>query len=93
MRRLLLRSNSFVRAAKRVVKKNPDFANILKDTLNLLEKDAFNPHLRTHKLKGKLGNSWACSAGYDLRIIFKFVKYEENEAILLETIGTHEEVY
>lgn len=93
MRRLLLRSNSFVRAAKRVVKKNPDFAKSLKDTLNLLEKDSFNHHLRTHKLKGKLGNSWACSAGHDLRIIFKFVKYEENEVILLETIGTHEEVY
>ena len=51
MRRLLLRSNSFVRTAKRVVKKNPDFANSLKDTLDLLERDAFNPHLRTHKLQ------------------------------------------
>jgi len=37
--------------------------------------------------------SWASSAGYDLRIVFKFVQREGAEAILLETIGTHEEVY
>jgi len=49
--------------------------------------------LRTHKLKGKLEGSWACSAGYDLRIIFEFVPYEGSEAIVLESIGTHREVY
>jgi mRNA-degrading endonuclease YafQ of YafQ-DinJ toxin-antitoxin module len=30
---------------------------------------------------------------YDLRIMFSFVKHEGKEAILLETIGTHDEVY
>lgn len=59
----------------------------------MLEKDAFNPQLKTHKLKGKYKGSWACSAGYDLRIIFKFVKHKKTDAILLETVGTHEEVY
>ncbi|MEK7813572.1 MAG: plasmid stabilization protein, partial [Candidatus Desantisbacteria bacterium] len=47
----------------------------------------------THKLKGDLEGSWACSISYDLRAVFKFVQYEESEAILLETIGTHDEVY
>jgi mRNA interferase YafQ len=42
---------------------------------------------------GSLEGFWACSAGYDLRIIFRFVSREGKEAILLETIGTHEEVY
>lgn len=55
--------------------------------------DAFHASLRTHKLKGKLEGSWACSAGYDLRIIFEFVEYEGAETILLETVGTHQEVY
>ena len=36
---------------------------------------------------------WACSAGYDLRIVFKFVECQGTEAILLLTVGTHEEVY
>jgi mRNA-degrading endonuclease YafQ of YafQ-DinJ toxin-antitoxin module len=53
----------------------------------------FDPRLKTHKLKGELKGSWGCTAGYDLRIVFKFVEYEGAEAILLLTIGTHEEVY
>jgi mRNA-degrading endonuclease YafQ of YafQ-DinJ toxin-antitoxin module len=43
--------------------------------------------------KGELQDSWACSAGYDLRIIFQFVEHEKTQAILLESIGTHDEVY
>ncbi|HXO22466.1 MAG TPA: plasmid stabilization protein [Thermoanaerobaculia bacterium] len=49
--------------------------------------------MRTHKLKGKLEGSWACSAGFDLRIVFSFASGEGSEAILLEAIGAHEEVY
>jgi mRNA-degrading endonuclease YafQ of YafQ-DinJ toxin-antitoxin module len=59
----------------------------------LLSADAFNPLLRTHKLKGKLAGTWACSAGFDLRIVFEFVNFEDQEAILLLSVGTHEEVY
>ena len=62
MIRMLLRTNRFVRAAKRIVKKNPAIAADLKTTLELLAADAFDPRLRTHKLSGELANSWACSA-------------------------------
>lgn len=92
VKRLLLRSRAFVRAARRFVKKHPEFDEELFGTLTLLAEDAFRPHLRTHKLKGRLKGSLACSAGDDLRIIFRFVRYEGAEAILLETVGTHEEV-
>jgi len=68
-------------------------AEDIRAALELLAEDAFHPQLRTHKLKGKLRGSWACSAGYDLRIVFKYVQHEETEAILLETVGTHDEVY
>jgi mRNA-degrading endonuclease YafQ of YafQ-DinJ toxin-antitoxin module len=44
-------------------------------------------------LKGNLAGSWACSAGYDLRVVFQFVKHKGAEAILLEAVGTHDEVY
>ena len=93
MRRRLLRSSAFVRAAKRRVRKDPRVAEDIRAALELLAEDAFHPQLRTHKLKGKLKGSWACSAGYDLRIVFKYVQHEETEAILLETVGTHDEVY
>jgi len=68
-------------------------AEDIRAALELLAEDAFHPQLRTHKLKGKPKGSWACSAGYDLRIVFKYVQHEETEAILLETVGTHDEVY
>ncbi len=75
MNRALLRSATFVKAARRLVRKRPWTAPAFKDTLELLSADAFNPLLRTHKLKGKLAGAWACSAGFDLRIVFEFVPY------------------
>ena len=93
MRRFLLRSSAFVQTARRAVRKQPRVAEDIRAALELLAEDAFHPQLRTHKLKGKLKGSWACSAGYDFRIVFKFVQHEGVEAILLETVGTHEEVY
>jgi addiction module RelE/StbE family toxin len=93
MRRQLLQSTAFVRAARRLVKKHPEFAPVLQATLEALAEDAFQPALKTHKLKGELAGSWACSAGYDLRIVFEFVQHEGAEAILLQTVGTHDEVY
>lgn len=63
------------------------------DCNKILREDAFHPQLKTHKLKGKLAGSWACSAGDDLRFVFQFVKYEGQDAILREGIGTHEGVY
>jgi addiction module RelE/StbE family toxin len=91
--RSLLRSSAFIRRAKGVLKKNPQRSVDLQSALELLTTDCFHPRLKTHKLKGELEGCWACSAGYDLRLVFKFVEYEGAEAILLLTVGTHEEVY
>jgi len=93
MRRLLLQSASFVRAARRLAKRNPEAAANLQAALESLATDAFHPALKTHKLKGELAGSWACSAGYDLRVLFEFVQHEGAEAILLQSVGTHKEVY
>ncbi|NCS79641.1 MAG: type II toxin-antitoxin system mRNA interferase toxin, RelE/StbE family [Microcystis aeruginosa Ma_QC_Ch_20071001_S25] len=90
---VLLRSNIFIRNARKIVKKQPFLAQNIRETLDLLCVDPFQPRLRTHKLKGELKDSYACSVGYDLRIVFKFVEYAQKQAILLESIGTHDEVY
>jgi addiction module RelE/StbE family toxin len=82
-----------VRAAKRFVKRDSSTSEDVRAALELLSQDAFDPRLRTHKLKGRLEGSWACRVGYDLRILFSFVQHEGSEAILLETVGTHDEVY
>ena len=70
MRRLLLRSAAFVRAARRLVKTNPEMGPILHATLELLAEDAFDPRLKTHKLKGELADSWACRAKTQCQTIF-----------------------
>jgi mRNA-degrading endonuclease YafQ of YafQ-DinJ toxin-antitoxin module len=93
VKRLLLPSTAFVRSSRRFIRKHPNLAPELQLTLQLLEEDAFHPQLKTHKLKGKLAGSWACSGGYDLRIVFEFVKHKGDDAILLESIGTHDDVY
>ena len=93
MKRELRPSPGFLRAARRVVKKDPSLVSNLQAALTLLMEDAFDVRLRTHKLKGKLEGSWACSAGYDLRILFRMVEVDGAEAILLESVGTHDEVY
>ena len=93
MKRTLIRSRAFVRAAKRLLKKRPDVAEALQAALELLSEDPLHPKLKTHKLKGDLEGSWAASAGYDLRVVFEMVDYKGREAILLQTVGTHDEVY
>lgn len=93
--RSLIWGKTFVRSFKRLSQKHPDLLGNVEKTLRVLVNDPFAPQLETHKLKGKLSGSWACKVGYDLRIVFDFVKQEgveESDFLLLE-IGTHEEVY
>ena len=89
----LIASKVFIRDSRRFLKRNPQYAKSVKATLSLLESDVFHPQSKTHKLKGRLKNSWACSVEYDLRIVFEIVKDDGEDAILLQTIGTHDEVY
>lgn len=93
--RTLIWGRTFVRALKRTVRKYPNLKAEVEETLRLLQEEPFATQLATHKLKGKLAGSWACSAGYDLRIVFDFVKSEvqQEDDILLLEIGTHDEVY
>jgi mRNA interferase YafQ len=91
--RELIRTARFVRALRRHLKKHRDAEAEVRESLQLLSADAFDSRLKTHKLTGDLKNVWACSAGYDLRILFEFVEHDGAEAISLLTIGSHEEVY
>ena len=93
MSRELVRTTAFIRDLRRILKKQPQLADDLEAALLLLSEDPFDPRLKTHKLKGDLQGVWACSASYDLRILFELVQHEDAEAILLLTVGTHDEVY
>ena len=91
----LVWSAKFTRAAKRATRRNPDQLDALSAALELLESDHRHPSLQTHKLKGDLDGCWACSAGYDLRIVFEFRRQPQSREleIHLLNVGTHDEVY
>ncbi len=78
---------------KRLGKKDHQAFAALRTTLVILQEDAFDTRLGSHKLKGDLAGLWACSAGYDLRIVFEIGKRNNEEIILLVSVGTHDEVY
>lgn len=93
MRRMLLQSPAFGRDLKKWLKAHPDSADSIGSTLDQLSSDASHPSLRTHRLRGSLDKCWACSADYDLRVVFEYVQHESAEAILLLSLGTHDQVY
>jgi mRNA interferase YafQ len=93
VRRVLLRSPAFARDPRAWLKSRPGTAAAVEATLEQLSADASHPSLRTHKLRGPLAGCWACSAGYDLRVVFEYVEHEESEAILLLALGMHDQVY
>ena len=93
MRRTLLRSPAFARELRNWLKSHLDSAEPIEAALEQLSADASHSSLRTHKLRGALAGCWACSAGYDLRIVFEYVPHEGAEAILLLALGTHDQVY
>ncbi len=93
MKRRLLQTQKFKRDLRSWLKAHPEMTASIVSTLEQLSNDDADPSLKTHKLRGPLSELWACSAGYDLRIVFEYVEEKGGEAISLLTIGKHEEVY
>ena len=93
--RTLVWSPSFVRAARRLLRRRPELRGRFERAIRLLAEDPFKRELYTHKLKGDLDGIWACAVDYDCRILFEFAQNPESgeDEILLVTLGTHDEVY
>jgi mRNA-degrading endonuclease RelE of RelBE toxin-antitoxin system len=54
---------------------------------NWFRNDAFDPRLRTRRLKGKLSEYWSYSVNREYRILFRFLNPHE---VIYYDIGTHE---
>jgi mRNA-degrading endonuclease YafQ of YafQ-DinJ toxin-antitoxin module len=67
----------------------------IESVLVQMEADVFARQLGTHKLSGVLAGLWACSCGYDCRIVFALERDTStgDEVIVLLDIGAHDEVY
>lgn len=94
MRHLVLTSK-FRRAYRRYIRRDRTLQGHIEDALRQMEADVFVQGLGTHKLSGELLGLWACSCGYDCRIVFSLEqdKTSGQEVILLLDIGSHDEVY
>jgi mRNA interferase YafQ len=88
MKKLVL-SQKFRRSLRKFVKGNPKLQTQVETSLILLQEDVFTLKLDTHLLRGELAGLYACSCGYDCRIVFSI---EDNQIILLD-VGSHDEVY
>jgi addiction module RelE/StbE family toxin len=83
-------SKSFERAYKKLIKRNPEKAIVILEKIHLFQSNPQHSSLITHKLTGTLSQLYAFKVEYDLRIIFAW--YSSSE-VILEDIGTHDEVY
>ena len=88
-------NNSFKRAFKRVIKRNPQLGEKIFSVLELLVNAPFSPSLKAHKLRGQLEGLWAGWVESDCRIIYTFEQDNETqeELIVLIDIGTQDELY
>ena len=88
-------TNTFKRGYKKAINKYPQLRDDILKTIRELKENPFSSNLKTHKLKGELEGSYACSVEYNLRIVFNLVNnpLTHQTEILLADIGTHEEVY
>ena len=48
--------------------------------------DAFDPRLKSHKLRGRFASFWSFSIRYAYRIVFTF---EAGDAVVFHDVGDH----
>jgi mRNA-degrading endonuclease YafQ of YafQ-DinJ toxin-antitoxin module len=87
----LIYPESYIRRARKFLKRHPELQNQYRKTLELLEVDPTHSSLRLHRLKGKLSDLHSVSINLRYRITLEFLI--EGEAILLVNVGKHEQVY
>lgn len=87
----LIYPESYNRRARKFFKKHPELQSQYQKTLELLELDPTHPFLRLHRLKGRLSDLYSVSINISYRITIEFVI--EGEAILLVSVGKHDQVY
>ena len=84
-------TETFVRTARKFLKKHPALAPLFHALLRQLETDPQAPKLRLHALSGKLKGKHAVSLTYACRAVL-ILRITEHEIVLLD-IGSHDEAY
>jgi mRNA-degrading endonuclease YafQ of YafQ-DinJ toxin-antitoxin module len=87
----IIYTESYIKRAKKFIKKHPDLLSQYEKTLKLLEINPNHPSLRLHKLRGKLSELYSISINISYRISIDFLI--EGDKIIPVDIGSHDELY
>jgi mRNA-degrading endonuclease YafQ of YafQ-DinJ toxin-antitoxin module len=87
----ILYPDSYVRRAKKFLKKHPEIQNQYQKTLELLEINPQHPSLRLHGLHGRLEGLSSVSINMSYRIVLGFIIRDGD--IILVDVGNHDQVY
>jgi mRNA-degrading endonuclease YafQ of YafQ-DinJ toxin-antitoxin module len=82
----VIASSRFLRRARKL--KSPR-DELLRAALRRFASNPQDPLLRTHKLKGDLGDYWAFRVDDDPRVLFRW----DGETCFLLALGTHDEIH
>lgn len=82
---------TFLRTARKFVRRHPDLSGLVDDVLRQIETDPFAPRLRLHPLHGRHEGKHAVRLTYEYRIVV-ILQISKNEITLLD-MGSHDEVY
>jgi mRNA-degrading endonuclease YafQ of YafQ-DinJ toxin-antitoxin module len=91
MKYRLVFPESYIRRARKFLKKHPEINSQYRKTLELLELDPHHPSLRLHSLKGNLSGLSSVSINISYRIVLELII--EGYEIIFINIGKHDQVY
>lgn len=86
-------SNNVIADLQKISTKNIKLLQKIEKQLQLFEQNHKHPSLRTHKLQGKLGQSWSISIEMNIRMMYRIIHTEEGMRAFFYAIGTHDQVY
>ena len=87
----IIYTDSYLKRAKRFIKKHPELISQYGKTLKLLELNPNHPSLRLHKLQGKLSELYSVSINISYRISIYFLI--DKDKIVPVDIGSHDDIY
>lgn len=87
----LIYTDSYIRRAKKFLKRHPQILGQYQKTLELLELNPHHPSLRLHQLRGSLSGLSSVSINMSYRIVLELIIRDRD--IILVDIGNHDTVY
>ena len=87
----LIYPESYIKRARKFLKKHPEIHSQYRKTLALLELNPYHPSLRLHSLHDRMSGLSSVSINISYRTVLELII--EGDEILLVNIGKHDQVY